>query len=167
MSVDKKLEIIRQFQNRFPDTHVGGSLGLYLHGIDLKRDLSKSDIDLVAAVPLSFQEPLDIENTEESSNAEDFDYSFRTYPMGYDYPYTKVEISVRKFIGWDVIEHEGYSYRVSKLPDIYYFKTKYAMKGVTKHIDDFITIATGGRPDRPIGEKILVTVINENDDLPF
>lgn len=165
--IKTKLEIVRKFLSRFPDTHVGGSIGLFLHGIDLKRSYEKSDIDLVTAIPLSFAEPLDIENTEDSSQTEDFEYSFRTYPKGYDFPYTKIEIAIRKFIGWDVIEYDGYKYRVSKLNDIYFFKAKYAMNGVEKHIDDFITIATGVRPEREKKKEPILQHSDTTDDLPF
>lgn len=67
-----KLEIIKMIQIRFPRTHVGGSIGLFLHGIDLKRDLSKSDIDLTSPEVLDFSNPINIEDLEESSNTEDF-----------------------------------------------------------------------------------------------
>jgi hypothetical protein len=41
-----KLQILREFQTKYPDSHVGGSIGLYLHGIDLKRDISRTDLDI-------------------------------------------------------------------------------------------------------------------------
>jgi len=41
-----KLEMLREFQAKYPDSHVGGSVGLYLHGINLQRDISRTDLDL-------------------------------------------------------------------------------------------------------------------------
>ena len=168
VTIEHKLELVRQFQNRFPELHVGGSIGLFLHGVDLKRSLDKSDIDLTSPIPLSFSEPLDIENAEESSNPEDFEYAFMVYPLGYEKPYTKVDISLQPGKEFDVIIHESNSYKVSKLQDIYFWKSKYAAKGIEKHIDDFIAIVTGVRPERKKDEQPAVTVSEDSiDDLPF
>lgn len=165
--MESKLGIVRQFQKRFPSCHVGGSIGLLIRGVDLKRSLAISDIDLTTNCELSFKEPVDIADVTETSNPEDFDYQFRYYHTGGIY--TKVEINIAPDKGYDVIEFEGHRYNVSKLADIYFYKSAYAVKGVEKHIDDLITIATGVRPDRAAKEASpqLVTHQTEIDDLPF
>ena len=45
-----KLDFLREFQSNYPKSHVGGSIGLMLHGVDLKRDLNLSDLDIVMEV---------------------------------------------------------------------------------------------------------------------
>jgi len=40
--LDLQLETIREFQEKYPKSHVGGSFGLFLLGYDLKRDMSES-----------------------------------------------------------------------------------------------------------------------------
>lgn len=150
------LKIVREFNEKYPGSHVGGSIGLFLHGFDLKRELRKSDLDITIPTPLppSFQ----IENYEESSAFEDFDIQLRVYPEKNGL-YIKVDINVNAEIGFDVIRFEGNQYNVSKKEDILSWKKKYAQKGIEKHINDLITIETGLRP----AEK---PVLN-HDDLPF
>ncbi len=148
---ETKLEAIRIFQTKYPTAHVGGSIGLFLRGVDLKRDLSKSDVDMT------------IDELEKSDrifsavSAEDFDYSFKHFFGPY---YTAIDIRICPEPSFDVIEYKGNKYNVSKLRDILYWKQKYADKGVQKHIDDLETIKTGVRPS----EK--KPTIN-NTDLPF
>src|SRR5882757_9910466 len=139
MNINILLETVRKIQTLFPTVHVGGSIGLYLHGLDLKRDLSKSDIDLTdkdqAAANLFVDS---FKDTEESSNPEDFKYQFR-----YNYPgdrYIKIDISIFPEKEFDVIDKDGFLYRVSKKEDILFYKKKYAESGGKKHQDDLTAI---------------------------
>jgi len=161
----KQLKFIQDFQNKYLDSHLGGSIGLLLHGVDLKRSLDKSDIDLTVQIPLSFAEPIGIEDLTESSNAEDFEYAFRYEPMGSNW-YFKVDVNLKPKSEFVKITHEGFEYRVSLLKDILVKKIEYAGKGVQKHIDDLIVIHCGVRPERKEEEKKQVPV-TDIDDLPF
>jgi hypothetical protein len=158
--MERQLQVLKIFQDRFKDTHVGGSVGLFLRGVDLKRSLDNSDIDLTSKTPIDFTQPLGIENTEESSDPDDFDIQYRYYPNQTSV-YIKVEINVNPEKEYDTITHEGIDYRVSKLEDILFWKQKYADKGVEKHAHDLTVINGGERPEPKPVEA------NEVDDLPF
>lgn len=140
-----KLSVLRKFQLEYPLSHVGGSVGLYLHGIDLKRDISRTDLDIT--IP-DFADTLDNHKEYDKcpSNASDFDY--RTMSKTKDnYFCCKMEIRVCPEPSFTVIEFQGFNYNVSLLSNILFWKKKYARKGVQKHIDDLITIETGVRPN--------------------
>jgi hypothetical protein len=170
MKLEDKLNFILVFQQKYPGAHVGGSIGLLLHGIDLARSLDKSDIDMTILAPLGSFKPMDIENTEESSHPDDFDYQFRHYPGGGSV-YVKLDINVKPETKSEAIEYKGNIYNVSLKADILSWKQKYAVAGAEKHIDDLITIATGVRPDRKKQKEDAVTEHNKAmeiiDDLPF
>ena len=138
-----KLEVLRNFQEKYPDSHVGGSVGLYLHGIDLQRDISRTDLDLT--VP-DWVDELKSDYSTAPSDASDFDYQKIHKSKDY-YFCCKMEIRVCPEPSFTVVEHEGHSYNVSLLSNILFWKKKYARKGVQKHIDDLITIETGVRPE--------------------
>lgn len=159
-TLKEKLSIIKNFQNKYPDAHVGGSIGLYLHGIDLKRDVNKFDIDITKKYKLPEAERIPFESYQESSSPTDFDYSFRAFESDNAH-YAKMEVRVTTEPGFVVIEKEGVNYNVSKLEDIIFWKQKYADKGVQKHIDDLIVINGG---ERPAQKQIAVNI---DDELPF
>jgi hypothetical protein len=152
-SIKLKLETILEFQQAYPTSHVGGSIGLMLRGVDLKRDLRKSDLDITID---SFDTTSD-HGFVERSDACDFDLAIRKdHEQGY---YTKIDIRICPEPSFDVIEFDGHNYNVSKLRDILFWKQKYADKGHNKHKDDLIAIKTGVRPLEP--------VFDFTDDLPF
>ena len=135
-----KLKTLKEFQEKYPTSHVGGSIGLYLRGIDLKRDLSKSDLDITI-------DEL-IEETDSfyllDSSSDDFDYTIEKHTDNGSC--IKMDIRICPEPSFDVIEFEGVNYNVSKYRDIIYWKTKYANKDTQKHKDDLETIKTGVRP---------------------
>ena len=47
--IRKQLKVLRAFQNKYPKSHVGGSIGLRLLGVDLKRNLYYSDLDITTS----------------------------------------------------------------------------------------------------------------------
>lgn len=138
-----KLEMLREFQAKYPDSHVGGSVGLYLQGIDLQRDISKTDLDIT--VP-DFIEELKGAWDENPSDASDFDY-VKMHKSKDNYFCCKIEVRVCPEPSYTTVEFEGHTYNVSLLSNILFWKRKYARKGVQKHIDDLITIETGVRPE--------------------
>jgi hypothetical protein len=54
--------------------------------------------------PLGSFKPMDIENTEESSHPDDFDYQFRHYPGGGSV-YVKLDINVKPETKSEAIEY--------------------------------------------------------------
>lgn len=150
-----KLKTLRDFQLKYPTSHVGGSIGLMLHGVNIHRDLSVSDIDITID-EFNF-DPSKSNDFEERSDNNDFDYCLKTSESGY---YTKIDIRVNPEPSFEQIIFNGISYNVSKLRDILFWKNKYAEKGHTKHQHDLVAIETGVRPLIP--ESVAI-----DDDLPF
>ena len=154
--MELKLETLREFQQNYPTSHVGGSIGLFLRDINLQRDLSFSDLDITVDEYKSNKEM----ELYDRSDANDFDYN--VVKQHTPNRYTKIDIRVSPEPSFDVIEFEGEKYNVSKLRDILFWKKKYADKGVKKHQDDLITIKTGLRP---LGYEEIN--FDEIGDLPF
>ncbi len=148
-SVKNKLETLLNFQKNYPTSHVGGSIGLMIRGINLQRDLSSSDLDITID---EFDESKD-NGLVSRSDYNDFDYAYRK--MHKDGSYTKIDIRVNPEPSFEVIELNGQNYNVSKLRDILFWKKKYANKGVSKHEYDLETIRTGIRPSENIDEFIF------------
>jgi hypothetical protein len=128
--LEKKLKIISMLQEKYSDLHIGGSIGLYLHGIDLKRDVGNSDIDLAKAVD-------DIEKTnsieEHFSDGNDFTYRMDKGGIHYEIKIDPEQKYVIKY-------HKGIAYRVTDLDTIIFYKQDYADKGYEKHIKDMARI---------------------------
>jgi len=137
-----KLATLKEFQLQYPAAHVGGSIGLFLRGINLLRDLSNSDLDIMIDKFVFDNEAL--KDYEQVSDANDFDYAIKKN-VDNDW-YVKMDIRVCPESSFDVIDFEGVSYNVSKYSDILHWKTKYANKGISKHINDLEAIKTGARP---------------------
>lgn len=153
------LSVIKGFQDKYPTAHVGGSIGLFLRGIDLKRELGKSDIDMtIDFIPSDFH----VDNLEESSEKHDFSNTFRAWDK--DGRYIKVDLRESPEPSFDVINFEGVDYNVSKLRDIIWWKTKYANKGIEKHKHDLIVINGGERPSTSASYN---TYFGNDEDLPF
>jgi hypothetical protein len=139
MLLKKKLEYIHEFQLEYPNSHVGGSIGLFLHRIDLKRDLDGSDIDMT--VDIFDKNCIDKRHlTRKSSgkNKDDFDVSFNAYQS--KYKYIKVDLRINPEPTFEIIEYGCTKYNVSKLNDILFWKQRYANSGIQKHINDLIII---------------------------
>src|SRR5690348_17251384 len=107
------LNLIFDFQNKYPYSHVGGSIGLFLHGIDLKRHLTQSYIDMTIA---HYASDIEFPNMEDSSDNSDFDRSTRINLN--DSFYIKMDMRYAPDEPYDLIQFDGRMYRVSKINDI-------------------------------------------------
>jgi len=151
-----KLETLREFQENYPNSCVGGSIGLMLHGINLKRQLFCSDLDITTK---EFNKTkYSIDELSQRSDNNDFDYCLLKHHENGNY--TKLDIRVNYEFTFEVIEFEGHKYNVTKTDEILFWKKIYADKGSKKHINDLITLKTGVRP-------LESTEIINDDDLPF
>ena len=160
IDIEEYLKAVKDFQDRIPNSHVGGSIGLFLHGIDLKRSLGQSDIDMTIEdyMPEKFAN----DKYHESSMPEDFNYKYR-YNLSNCY-YIKMDIRVCPEPTFEIINRNGIDYRVSKKRDILFWKDKYARKGICKHVDDMFTI-TG--LEKYVRIKQVATLSPIDGDLPF
>lgn len=126
-NIKRQLDIIYTLQCKYPDLHVGGSIGLLLHGIKLSRPISEGDIDLCKEVDNINRVN---EKIYKSGSFEcDFDYRF-------EHKGISIDLRIDKDQQFDERYYEGRKYRVSKLKIIMEFKQKYADKGYEKHADD-------------------------------
>lgn len=153
-----KLETLKEFQDKYPLSHVGGSIGLMLLGVKLPRILNKSDIDIT--VDESFDEAESLKQYDKRSDTTDFDLNIeKKHENGY---YTKIDVRINPEPSFCQVYFNGVKYNVSLLNNILFWKRKYAAKGVQKHIDDLYFIETGKNKLTPI------VVNNDPDsDLPF
>ena len=159
--LDLQLETIREFQEKYPKSHVGGSFGLFLLGYDLKRDMSDSDLDLICPAFEKEQYLIDKNDTlEETSDSNDFDFKYRRW---FGNIYVKHDICINSEQEFQIIERNGEKYNVSLFENIMKFKREYADKGVFKHKADFEAIETGVRPV----EKFDDIDDDIDDGLPF
>lgn len=167
--IQYKLETIRDFQKKYPESHVGGSFGLFLLGYDLKRDFNDSDLDLITPSFDKNDHIINVKNgdIQETSESNDFNFNYRRFFGSY---YVKYDICINTEQTYQVIEFEGNSYNVSLFENIMKFKREYADKGVFKHKADIEAIETGVRPTKPnncgFGDDVNPDEFDELD-LPF
>lgn len=164
----KNLEIVRRIQEDMPFVALGGSLGLLLHGCDLGREWSNSDIDLIAQngklkqVQAHFKdlEPCEKENVDYGN-----DFDFNTTIDG-----VKVELSVQPRLDFKSVFFEGHSYLVQTARQIIRVKQSYAAKGMPssqKHIDDFDIINKWAEINNLNTYDYTPKNQGTEDDLPF
>ena len=153
--INAKMKFLRDFQEKFPTSHVGGSIGLLIHGVYLGRDLTLSDLDITVD---EFQESdMTKEKLESRSDNNDFDFCLLKHVE--DGLYIKIDLRINPEPSFEVVEYQGFKYNVSKERDILFWKSKYAAKGVAKHENDLYFIKNG---------VALVNTCDElDDDLPF
>ncbi len=141
----KALEIVREIQSQYPAMHVGGSIGLFLHGITLTRFSDwKGDIDMTTDKIV----PLNASFDTQRCSFDDFEMRYKKNGIGIDI----AEDPEQKY---DTIFFEGFNYSVTQLERILYYKCAYAIKGVDKHRADMYEIC--GKHYEP----------KTPDDLPF
>jgi hypothetical protein len=124
--LERKLRLIQLLQDKYFDLHVCGSIGLFLHGIDLGREVGDSDVDLVKA-----SDDIDKSNRVEDheSDGNDFDYAI-------DYKDIHFEVRIDPAQKFTTVIYKGELYRVSELDEIIKWKKEYAEKGYEKHQKD-------------------------------
>jgi hypothetical protein len=126
------LKEVRFLQEQNPYCHVGGSVALWLHGLSLKRWKSgSSDLDMV--VPFFFQwsksTEMDIDYKDAKASGNDFDETFILNSI-------KVDVKIDNAQRYEIIEKNGFKYKVSSLETILEAKLRYSMNGQTKHKED-------------------------------
>jgi len=135
-----KLENVKLLQTLNPNLIVGGSIGLYLHGVRLKRfSDTKTVIDYDLVLPfyqiLKNGNQLRIyEDVVEKGNGYGTDFEITLTIDG-----VKADLRIDPKQRYEIIEHKGYKYKVVPLISIIRAKANYAhtMWG-GKHRDDLI-----------------------------
>lgn len=135
------LPILRKIQEKYPMFHVGGSTGLFLHGLYLKRwganINNRSDLDLISPyfiLPEDF-EGIKVNYEDAKMSGNDFDETFMLETP--DGGYCKVDYRVDPYQRYELIEYKGFKYKVSLLETIVEAKLKYArQRNGQKHKQD-------------------------------
>lgn len=137
---------VKELQTKYPMSHVGGSAAMFLHGVRLERwgKTQSSDLDIIFPYYVLIEgqtstkdDENEIEVRKATKSGNDFDECF-LYTSGKET--VKIDIRVDPKQQYEIIEYEGFKYKVSKLETILAAKLKYAMNGQTKHMNDIYEI---------------------------
>lgn len=129
MSKQKILNTIYQLQQKYKHLHVGGSIGLYLLGFDLKREWK--DVDMCSSENIDLPNECKLRN-EFSSNGNDFDYNITRDGIIYE-----IKIAEQRY---NKINYAGRVFNVTDIEVILFYKKSYADKGYEKHANDLAII---------------------------
>lgn len=136
-----RLELVEKIQTRFPDTAIGGSISIFLHGIDLQRMCV--DIDLMSTKDVAEEiKDLLVEEgymfvSEKPFNGScDFDrcvVSSKKDERGYQ---LKIDIKVVENLKYEIIEKNEFLFKAAPMSIIMEAKRRYAENGSMKHKQD-------------------------------
>jgi hypothetical protein len=140
------LNMVKDIQTKYPMLHVGGSVGLFLHGIRLDRwaESSSSDIDMVSPYYITIEsdeEHMDylVQHLKAKPSSNDFDETVIIDGIKMDY---RIDPRQR----YETIEYKGFKYKVSPLMTILEAKMRYALGGNSKHEKDIKNMILGKVP---------------------
>lgn len=132
---DMRLDDVKHLQNKYPHLHVGGSVGLFLHGIVTDRVKKGGVTDIDITTPYFTLIESDDKNTVEEVDLSEDEYG-DDFDSAIFFNGSKVEIKIDPKQRYEVVEYEGFKYKVTALETIIDYKTKYALKGSKKHKQD-------------------------------
>jgi len=128
-----KLDIVKAFQEKYPHTQIGGSVGLFLHGIELNRFYNNcvNDLDIITPYYTLFENindkiTINLLGEKEYKSGCDFDECITISGI-------KADVRIDNHQKYNIIEFEGFKYKVSALEAIWAAKLRYNAK---KHNDD-------------------------------
>lgn len=124
----KQLDLAYKLQRQYPGLALGGSIGLFLHGIQLRSNYADSDLDFTAD---SGEEFSDLERCDGVKKTESADMD-----ISYESEGIKIQIQMDPTNKWVELLHGDRMFKVSTVPHIISWKIKYSKEGHEKHIDD-------------------------------
>lgn len=124
--LNKHLKTVREFQYSNSETCIGGSLGLYLHNIPIRRQWGHSDIDFICR----YDNIICAKDQLFDGSHGDFQYTILKYGE------VKCDICVNPNVTWDYIKYGQHTYRVAHIQNIMDYKIKYMNEGSLKHKND-------------------------------
>ena len=134
------LETLKDIQTQYPLCHIGGSIGLFLHGVRLKRwaDSGLSDLDLIFPYYIAPEstDKLTLDFSADKTSGNDFDYTFSVNGI-------KVDVKIDNMQRYELITYKDFKYKVSPLLTILEAKMKYALLGQSKHSSDIKEMILG------------------------
>jgi hypothetical protein len=138
--LDKRLEIYKAIESVHPGCHLGGSIGLFLHGIDLGRTFVDSDIDICSFKP-NGKEFKDLQKgyaetgLASSTDVDEVTYKSEIAEDGIENR-IKIEYKYDRTQNFKLIEYKGVTYRVTLPQMILGWKVLFACRGSKKHRAD-------------------------------
>lgn len=132
------LNHVKKLQEKYQNIYIGGSLGLFLHGMKIPRffNTSNSDLDIVIPYFQIFEssDGLTIKHENAKASGNDFD---ETFILTTDYGTTKVDVKIDPKQAYEIIEFDGVKYKVTKIEKIWEAKIRYALgRNGKKHLND-------------------------------
>jgi uncharacterized protein YqgV (UPF0045/DUF77 family) len=161
---DMRLKDVRELQSKYPHLHVGGSIGLFLHGIATKRVNEHGVTDIDMTTPYFTLIEGDEKNSVEEAELEEDGYG-DDFDSGYFFNGIKLEMKIDPKQRYEIVEYDGFRYKVTALETIIDFKTKYAMKGIKKHKNDLYELL--GKKYYPSTSENTKKEVAVLDDLPY
>lgn len=118
-----RLDLVRKFQKQYPHTQICGSVGLFLHGIELKRFTRDiNDFDIITPYYTKFEHlPCGVlidEISSEGRSGNDFKECITIEGI-------KADVRIDNTQKYDIIEFDGFKYKVSVLEAIWAAKLRY------------------------------------------
>lgn len=138
--LDKRLEIYKAIESVHPGCHIGGSIGLLLHGIDLGRTFVDSDIDICSFKP-NGKEFKDLQKRyseiglASSTDIDEVSYRSEIEENGIK-KRIKIEYKYDRTQDFNLIKYKGVTYKVTKSETILGWKVLFASRGSKKHRED-------------------------------
>lgn len=139
MSKWMNLDVVKKLQEAYPLSIIGGSIALFLHGIELPRYMDgDSDLDVIMPyyIPFVNKEGMEFYESEEAFSGSTFDNAYNITVGGKS---IKMDVRIDNKETYELIEFEGFQYKVNTLVNIWKAKLDYAVKpgkSKFKHIQD-------------------------------
>jgi hypothetical protein len=132
---DFNIEYLKEFQTKYPMTHIGGSTALFIHGVNLKRWKTSftSDWDTIAPYFILFEDGVKIQYTQTKKSGNDFD---ETFFINSPNNTIKMDVRIDPKARYEIVEFDGFKFKVAPLLTIIEAKIRYAMQGDLKHEAD-------------------------------
>jgi len=138
--LDVRLEIYKEIELAHPGCHIGGSIGLFLHGIDLGRNFIDSDIDICSFQPHGSRLTRSNKGYSEteltsSTDMDEMCYKSEVGENGLERK-IKIEYKYDRTQDYKIVEYKGVTYRVTSPEIILGWKVLFACRGAKKHRED-------------------------------
>jgi hypothetical protein len=136
------LDVVQELQKKF-NLSVGGSVALFIQGLMLKRESNQVDLDII----LPYYQRLNLDNSNDDESCIEEIEEFGGKASGNDFSQTyglstkdgrfiKMDVRVRPEQKYEVVNYNGFEYKVCDILTILEAKMRYAIEGDKKHRED-------------------------------
>lgn len=114
------IEIVKDIQEKYPESCVGGSVGLFLHQMNILIPTPPlGDIDIISKTEIR----LDNSEIDSKNKSSDFNYSmFLNNNLS-----VKIDVKIQEGLEYDIITFNNFDFKVCKLYIILKYIYKYAI----------------------------------------